>query len=82
MGNQRIDSLMERLENMPASQIPKLRVEYEDGSTETVMGYDILTRREGVLRVTYDGQHQPSIDAAALYAALCGDGVEVVPIGA
>ena len=70
---------LEALENRPEGQIPRLCVEYEDGHTEDVMGYDIITRREGVRRVTYDGQHQPSVDAAALYAMLCGDGVEIVP---
>ena len=39
----------------------------------------ILACQEGVRRVTYDGKHQPSVDTAALYAALCGNEVEVVP---
>lgn len=70
-----------RLENRPERQIPRLRVEYEDGHTETVTGYDILKRQDGVRRATYDGQHQPSVDVAALYTRLCGDGVEVVAYG-
>lgn len=77
MYNPSIAARLERLENRPEEQIPRLYVEYEDGHTETVMGYDIITRREGVRRVTYDRQHQPSVDAAALYAALYGDSVEV-----
>lgn len=70
---------LEALESRPEGQIPRLCVEYEDGHTETAYGFSVLTYREGVRRVTYDGGHQPSVDAAALYAALCGDGVEVVP---
>lgn len=70
---------LEALENRPEGQIPRLCVEYEDGHTETVYGFAILAMQECVRRVTYDGQHQPSVDAAALYIALCGDGVEVVP---
>lgn len=70
---------LEALENRPEGQIPRLSVEFEDGRTETVYGFSIITCREGVRRVTYNGQHQPSVDAAALYKALCGDKVEVVP---
>lgn len=70
---------LEALENRPEVQIPRLCVEYEDGHTETVYGFSILACREGVHRAAYDGQHQPSVDAAALYMALCGDEVEVVP---
>lgn len=70
---------LEALENRPEGQIPRLCVEYEDGHTETVYGLSILACREGVRRVAFDGQHQPSIDAAALYAKLCGDEMEVVP---
>lgn len=64
---------LEVLENAPQSQIPKLRVEFEDGHTETVYGFSVLAYQEGVRRVTYDGQHQPSVDAAALYGALNPD---------
>lgn len=70
---------LEALENRPEGQISRLCVEYEDGRTETVCGFAILAMQGGVRRVTYDGQHQPSADTAALYMALCGDGVEVVP---
>lgn len=66
------------LEDRPEGQIPRLSVEYEDGHTETVYGFSIIACREGVRRVTYNGQHQPSVDAAALYRALRGDEVEVV----
>lgn len=72
---------LEVLENRPEGQIPRLRVKYEDGHTETVYGFSILSCREGVRRVTYDGQHQPSVDAAALYAALFGGKVEVMADG-
>lgn len=71
---------LEALENRPEGQIPRLHVEYEDGHTDTAYGFSILACQEGVRRVTYDGQHQSSVDAAALYAALCGDGIEVVPV--
>lgn len=67
------------MENAPQSQIPKLRVEYEDGHTETVYGFSVLTCLEGARRLFYDDRHQPSVDTAALCMALCGDRVEVVP---
>lgn len=67
---------LETLESRPQSKIPVFHAELINGSTQTVYGYELL-RLKDVHRVTYDGQHQPSVDAAALYRALCGDKVEV-----
>jgi len=73
---------LKRLENRPERWIPRLYVEYTDGHKETVMGYNIITQYKGVRRVTYDGNHQPSVEVASLYAMLCGRGVEFVPVRA
>ena len=68
-----------RLENRPQGQIPRFIIECADGHKEHFIGADIISHCEGIRRIIYDPQHQPSVDIAALYQMLHGDKIEVLP---
>lgn len=70
---------LERLENRPGGQIPRFIIEYTDGHKGYFTGADIISHHEGVKRLYYDSQHQPSLDTAVLYQMLYGGEVEVIP---
>lgn len=72
-----ISARLDALEHRPQSRIPRLILEYADGRQEVFSGADVIAHYAGVKRVIFDGEHQPSVDVAALYQALHED-VEVV----
>lgn len=72
-----ISQRLAALERRPQSMIPRFTIEYADGHRENFIGTDIISHHDGIRRITFDGQHQPSVDAAALYRMLHDD-VEVV----
>lgn len=78
MNNKNIMARLEQLEHRPQSMIPKFRIEYLDGHTETAYGGTIIRYHDGVQRITYDGTHQGAADGAALYAAMYPD-IELLP---
>lgn len=72
-----ISARLDALEHRPQSIIPRLTLEYVDGRREVFAGADVIAHYAGVKRVIFDSEHQPSVDAAALYQALHKD-IEVV----
>lgn len=73
-----ISARLEQLEHRPQSQFPRFILEYKDGRRENFVGADIISHYMGVKRVFFDETHQPSVDAATLYALLHDD-IEVLP---
>ena len=75
----KIETRLAALESRPENAFPRLTLEYEDGHRERFLGLDVVSHTEGVKRVYFDGEHQASVDAAALYAALNGGlGIEII----
>ena len=75
---QTINARLSKLEHRPQSQFPRFILEYEDGHRENFVGADVISHYMGVKRVFFDETHQPSVDAATLFALL-HDGIEVLP---
>lgn len=76
-----ISARLELLEHRPQRQIPRFVAEFEDGHSETRWGAEILRygKDDGVKRVRFDDEHQPSVDQIALYSMLHPD-VEITSI--
>lgn len=72
-----ISQRLAALEHRPQSMFPRFTIEYTDGHREKFIGADIIAHHDGIRRITFDGQRQPSVDTAALYRML-HDCVEVV----
>lgn len=74
-----ISERLRRLENRPENQIPRFVATFEDGHNETLWGAEILRygKSDGVKRVRFDDEHQPSVDQIVLYSMLHPD-VEII----
>lgn len=79
MNNKSITTRLAVLESAPKSMFPRFIIEYEDGHRENFTGADIISHYSGIKRIRFDGEHQPSVDTAALYSMLHPQ-IETVPI--